>query len=289
MDKSPKLTVVIPAYNEAQVITKVIEDLKERNKDYEIIVVDDGSTDNTYELARQTGVKVIHHSYNQGYGAALKTGIRNAETDFVCTMDADGQHRAEDVEKLFEEIKNDNYDVVIGARSKRSHISLVRVPGKKMLSIFANYLSGIRIPDLNSGLRVAKKESIMKLLHLLPDGFSFSTTITIAMYKMRYNVKWVPITTNKRVGKSSVHPLRHGYQTLLLIVRLVTLFDPLRIFLPVSIFLILVGSVYQVIVILFKGFHIVGGALLSILAGISIFFFGILADQISAIRREGIK
>lgn len=278
------VSLVVPAYNEEESIKKVVNELKTLSKDVEIIVVDDGSTDGTYEAAQEIGAKVLKHPYNKGYGAALKTGIENSKGNVICFFDADNQHRLEDLEEILKYI--DDYDAVIGMRTGESHIPLLRKPGKKILSLVANYLSNHKIPDLNCGLRAFKREALAKCLHILPDGFSFSTTTTLAMYKMGYNVKWLPVTTKVRIGKSTVKQIKHGPEILLLIVRIITLFDPLKIFLPVSIFLIGGGLIYQVILIAFKGFHIVGGTILSILAGILIFFFGILADQISALRRE---
>lgn len=285
MDKSAKLTVVMPAYNEAQVITKVIGDLKEKDKNYEIIVVDDGSTDNTYELARQTGVKVVRHLHNKGYGAALKTGIRHAETDFICIMDADGQHRAEDVERLFREIENSNYDMVVGVRTGKSHFPISRRFGKFILKLVANYLAERKIPDLNSGFRIFKKGVVNKFMHILPNGFSFTTTITLALIKEGYEIAYVPITTLKRTGKSTVKPIKHGIQTLLLVIRIITLFDPLKIFLPISIFLIAIGGIYLAYgVIIYR--NIPESSMIAILLGVMFFFLGILSDQVSNLRRQ---
>ena len=155
MTNKPDVAIIIPAYNEEEGIAGVITELTELSGNHEILVVDDGSTDNTYKLASDTGVKVIRHPYNKGYGAALKTGIRNAEADIVLFMDADGQHKPSDIKKLIQYIEE--YDMVVGARTKKSKISLLRRPGKKILSITANYLAGMKIPDLNSGFRAFKK------------------------------------------------------------------------------------------------------------------------------------
>ena len=163
MDKTD-VTIIIPAYNEEEGITNVITQLKEVSENYEILVVDDGSTDNTYKLAAETGVKVIRHPYNKGYGAALKTGIRNAQADVVLFMDADGQHKPSDIKKLIQYI-GEEYDMVVGARTKKSKISLLRRPGKKILGITANYLAGMKIPDLNSGFRATRETQ-----SVLPKG-----------------------------------------------------------------------------------------------------------------------
>ena len=210
MTNKSDVTIIIPTHNEEKGIADVINGIKRLNEGYEIIVVDDGSTDNTYKLAAKTGVKVIRHPYNKGYGAALKTGIRNAEADVVLFIDADGQHKPSDIQKLIQYIGE--YDMVVGARTKKSEISLLRRPGKKILSITANYLAGMKIPDLNSGLRALKKSVAMEFMHILPNTFSFSTTITLALITSGYSVKYVPIEASERVGKSKIKPFRGGFR-----------------------------------------------------------------------------
>jgi len=287
MDEKIKLTIVIPAYNEADSIANVVEELKKRYKDYEIIVVDDGSNDKTYEVAKETAVKVIRHSHNKGYGASLKTGIRAATADLICTVDADGQHNPDDVRRLFCEIENSNYDMVVGDRTGKSHSLLIRRFGKSILFIVANYLAGRKIPDLNSGLRIFRKNTINKFMHILPNGFSFSTTSTLALIKEGYEVGYIPIIASKRMGKSrsSVRPIRDGIQTLILIIRIITLFDPLKVFLPISVFFGLFGGMYLIYgIIIYR--DIPDTAMSLILTGIVIFLVGILADQISNLRRQ---
>jgi len=285
MLKSTSLvSIVVPAFNEERSIQRVVRDLVMLGKGVEIIVVDDGSEDETCDRARKGGAKVIRHPYNKGYGAALKTGIRHSSGEVVCFFDADNQHRTEDLVQMLQFVGE--YDAVLAKRTSESHIPVLRKPGKKILSIVANYLSKQKIPDLNCGLRAFKKDILLRLLHILPDGFSFSTTTTLAMYKMGYTVKWVSITTNPRVGRSTVRQIEHGAETLVLITRIIALFDPLKVFLPISVLLIGGGLVYQIMLITLYGFHVAGGAILSVLAGILVFFFGVLADQISAMRLE---
>ena len=283
MTNKPDVTIIIPAHNEEEGIADVINGVKQLNKGYEIIVVDDGSTDNTYKLASETGVKVIRHPYNKGYGAALKTGIRNAEADIVLFMDADGQHKPSDIKKLIQYIGE--YDMVVGARTKKSKISLLRRPGKKVLSITANYLAGKKIPDLNSGFRALKKSVAMEFMHILPNTFSFSTTITLALITSGYSVKYVPIEAPARVGTSKIKPFRDGFRFILIIVRTISLFNPLKIFLPISLLLFLSGMsylIYEVIVYV----DISDTSLLLIISSLLIFFFGILSDQVSVLIRE---
>ena len=275
------IPIIIPAHNEEEGIADVINGIKQLNAGYEIIVVDDGSTDNTYKLAAETGVTVIRHPYNKGYGAALKTGIRNAEADIVLFMDADGQHKPGDIKKLMQYIGE--YDMIVGARTKKSKISLLRRPGKKVLSITANYLAGMKIPDLNSGFRALKKNVAMEFMHILPNSFSFSTTITLALITSGYSVKYVPIDAPERVGKSKIKPFRDGFRFILMIVRTISLFNPLKIFLPVSVLLFLSGMsslIYDII----HG-NIGDTSLLLIISSVLIFFFGVLSDQVSVLIR----
>jgi len=281
------ISIIIAAHNEEIGLHGLLSKIKDQplDKDFEIIVVDDGSTDSTYSIAKNSGVKVIRRPYNQGYGAALKTGIIAAKYDVILIMDADGQHNPEDIKKIIEPINR--YDMVVGSREKGSYFSLLRKPGKMFLAWIANYLAGHKIADINSGFRAIKKKKIMEFVHILPNTFSFSTTITLAFYKAGYSVKYVPITTLKRKGgKSTVKLGRHGLQTILLIIRAVALFNPLKVFVPASIIVFLIGFLYMVFSLIFIQFHIPTGAVLSMLSGIIIFFFGVLADQIAALRIE---
>lgn len=277
------VSVIIPAFNEERSIAEVISKIKALGGDYEIIVVDDGSTDRTYERAREKGVKVIHHLHNRGYGASLKTGIKNARGDVVVFVDADGQHDPMDIQRILQYMGE--YDMVVGARTDQSHNSLFRRPGKKVLSTVANYLSGTKIPDLNSGLRAVKADVVDGFMHLLPDTFSFSTTLTLLWLKSGRAVKYVPITTYKRVGTSSVNIITDGLNTLVLILRMTMLYDPLKVFLPISILLVGGGTAFGLYTLVTE-LAIWKSSLLLILSGIIIFFFGLLADQIAMLHQE---
>jgi glycosyltransferase involved in cell wall biosynthesis len=281
MTNKPEATIIIPAYNEEEGITDVINQLKVLSANYEILVIDDGSKDNTYKLATDTGVKVIRHPYNKGYGAALKTGIRNAEADVVLFMDADGQHKPSDIKKIIQYIGG--FDMVVGARTKKSKISLLRRPGKKILSITANYLAGMKIPDLNSGFRALKKSVVLEFMHILPNSFSFSTTITLALITSGYSVKYVPIEAPERVGKSKIKPFRDGFRFIMMIVRTISLFNPLKLFLPVSLLLFL-GGMLSLIYDIIHG-NIGDTSLLLIISSVLLFFFGVLSDQVSVLIR----
>lgn len=278
------LTIVIPAYNEAQSIDAVLRSLQETCSHIleEIIVVDDGSEDNTAEIADECGVTVIKHSINRGYGAALKTGIQSARTDYILTMDSDGQHCAKDVIRLWESAQG--YDMVVGQRTHLLHSPLWRMPGKWLLGWMANYLTQHKIPDLNSGLRLMRRHIVRKYLHLCPSGFSFSTTITLTLLNRGYNVVYVPIQVQKRAGKSTVS-ISTGLDTIILILRIATLFNPLRIFLPISFLIGGLGLLWGIpYTLLARGVSV--GSMLAVVTAIILFALGLISDQISQLRLE---
>ena len=280
---SSKVTVIIPAFNEEQSIGEVVDNVYRHCSSFleDIIVVDDGSTDSTYQIACQSHAVVIQHKQNKGYGASLKTGIRQAKTDFVLTMDADGQHRVEDLERL---LKFSDYDMVVGQRSSLIHSALWRMPGKWFIGKIANYLTNRKIPDLNSGLRLIRREVAVRYIHLCPSGFSFSTTITMALLSRGYNITYVPIQVEKRVGKSTVS-LKTGFDTIVLVLRLAALFNPLRLFLPISLVVGLIGIIWGIPYAL-DGRGVSIAAMLAIMTAILLFGLGILCDQISQLRLE---
>lgn len=278
------LSVVIPAYNEEKGILKVIEELKlvldNTKQPYEIIVVDDGSTDNTAEIVEKIeNTRLIQHVHNKGYGAALKTGIKGASGDFILITDADGSYPNKDVPRLLEHVEQ--YDMVVGARTgKDVNIQLYRKPAKWFLSRLANYLSGTKIPDLNSGMRIFRKEAAIRFFSILPSGFSFTTTLTLAYLSNDYNIRYVPIDYYERTGKSKIRPLSDGFNFIILIVRTITYFNPLKVFLPASILLFIFGSgvlLYQLIV----QRNIADLSVMLILAAFQIAFLGLLADLIT--------
>lgn len=283
-DKYNDLTVIIPAYNEAEAIGHVVSELLEAAVGTRVIVIDDGSEDSTGDIAEAAGAMVIRHRRNRGYGAGLKTGMRAAKTGYVAMYDADGQHRPEDLVRLFSAAGQ--HDAVIGARDKESYQAASRRPGKWLLGKIANALVGQKIPDLNSGLRVFRREVIMRYLHLLPDGFSASTTSTVCMLQRGYDVVFLPITTRKRVGKSNVRQIRDGLNAIFLMIRLIILFNPTRFFLPPAVLLILIGLVYGAVTAIREGLGVPTLALLLVSTGLITGMFGLLADQISSLRRE---
>lgn len=286
MDGKYKVSIVLPAFNEGDVIGRVLERLVPiaSENGWEVLVVDDGSIDQTGEIARNCGVTVIGHPHNRGYGASLKTGLLGCKGDVVVIMDSDGQHDEQDITRLLEYI--DNHDMVVGQRTKDSHSDVIRKPGKFILGKVANFLAGKKIPDINSGLRAYRKDLLLKLVHLMPDGFSFSTTSTVAYSCMNFRVKYVPIKVGKRIGTSTVSQVRHGFEAILLMLRLIVLFNPLKVFMPIAITSIATGLAYQVFIFFKDGWHVHGGAIIAFTAGVQAFLFGLMIDQISAIRRE---
>lgn len=287
---SKQLSVIIPAYNEGKTIEQTIQGLKKElnrlNLDYEIIVVDDGSTDKTKEvLEKIEEIKLINHPFNKGYGASLKTGIEKAQFDNLLFFDADGQHKTEYISELIKYMND--FDMVAGARTGYKG-PLIRQPGKKILLWLANYLSRQDIPDLNCGLRLVKKPIISKFTHLLCDGFSFSTTTTLLFISEGLSIKFVPITINKKSNKSLVKP-KHALDTLILILRTILLSSPLRIFLPITGLLIILGITSFVIDIIQSyraSLNISDATILLFISSLLIFFFGLLADQLASIRKE---
>lgn len=278
-------TIVIPAFNEASAIAQTLQDLGQPPGCRQIIVVDDGSSDDTANLATRHGAKVIKNTYNKGYGASIKAGILACGTDHIVTFDADGQHSREALMKVVEAASG--FDMFVGRRDKNSYQHWNRGLGKKILRFVANYLVNRNIPDLNSGLRVFKTDVIKKYLHLCPDGFSFSTTSTIAMFKMGHTVGYVSVTVSARRGRhSSVKWFEDGLRTFMLIVNLTALFNPMRVFLPLAALFVATSLVYFIIYSLAVRVHVSPSMVMLFITGVLIFVLGIVCEQVSAIRRE---
>jgi glycosyltransferase involved in cell wall biosynthesis len=275
------VSIVIPVYNEKETIGSVIDQIlsvmEKADILNEIIVVDDGSTDETVQIVRERAVQLVRHPFNKGYGAALKTGMRKAKYDTIAIIDADGTYPVEDLPKLVSGIGE--WDMVVGARvGQDAQVSPLRKLAKWFLTQLANYLVGTPIPDLNSGLRAFKKDIAIRFYHLLPSGFSFTVTITLALLSNDYLVQYVPIRYYKRRGKSKIKPIRDTLGFLQLIIRTVMYFAPLKIFLPVSLALFLLGAViflYSVLV-LHKVMDVT--VVVTMLASIQIAAIGLLAD-----------
>jgi glycosyltransferase involved in cell wall biosynthesis len=276
------VTIIVPAYNEAegigQVLDTIITCMREAGMEYELIVIDDGSTDGTEAIVAAKGVRIVRHKFNRGYGASLKTGIRQSRYPMVAIIDADGTYPVDALPKLLACMSE--YDMAVGARTG-DHVKIqpLRRPAKWFLKKLADYLSGFKIPDLNSGLRVFRRELAERFFGIFPDGFSFTTTITLAALTNGYRVEFIPINYYKRTGQSSIKPLRDFLGFILLIIRLIVYFKPLNVFLPVSAVLLLVGFSKAMIDVIHQNYFGVGSAIV-ILAALQIAFLGLLADLI---------
>lgn len=280
------VSVIIPAYNEETGIKSTLENLVagKYHEKYEIIVVDDGSNDNTRAICEEFPVRVISHTVNKGYGAALKTGIRKANAEKVVFMDSDGQHDPKFLDQLVAML--DEYEMVIGCRTEDSFQVKNRKAGKKVIRMVGEFLVEQKLPDYNSGFRGFEKSLIKDMLHFMPNGFSFSTTSTLAFMKEGYNIGTFPIVVEERVGRrSNVKFIKDGTKTLMLLLRIIMLFNPLKIFLPASLVTGTAGIVYGV-----WGFMIAGrfsnGAIILLTLGMILFFIGLIADQISLLNRK---
>ena len=283
-----RLSIIIPAYNEEAGIGPVIQKLKKTMEKtphtYEIIVVNDGSGDKTGKIARSNGVKLIEHPRNRGYGASLKTGIKRARHDWILITDADGTYPVEDIPRLLKH--TGQYDMVVGARTGRSvHIPLLRRPAKWFLLKLAGYISGTRIPDINSGMRVFKKSIAYRFMGLFPPGFSFTTTITLASLTNDYSVKYVPINYHRRKGKSSINPFKDFIGFFALTLKMSLYFSPMRIFTPASVLLVILGILYGIFQYITTA-NIAQLPIILLLAGIQIGAIGLLADLVVKRERE---
>ncbi len=283
MASPSSVSIVIPAMNEADAIGGVVAQLRAAAPWHEIIVVDDGSSDATGIQAESAGARVVRHPYNKGNGAAVKTGIRAATGEFILIVDADGQHRPEDARRLVERLGE--YDLVIGARSGGTQANARRRMGNAILNGLASYLTGRRIPDLTSGFRGARREQLREFIHLLPNGFSTPTTTTLAFLRAGYNVTFEPVDALPRVGQSKIRLARDGAKFFLILLKVITLFSPLRIFVPISAASLLVGIAYGVWNVAMYS-RIPNGSVLLILFAVVVFLVGLVSEQISSLRIE---
>jgi glycosyltransferase involved in cell wall biosynthesis len=283
---SEQTSVVVPAFNEEAAIGLFITELLTVAPWREVLVVDDGSTDDTGQRARTAGARVIGHPYNKGNGAAVKTGIREASGACILIIDADGQHRPADAPRLVDQLGA--YDLVVGARSSGSQASWARRAGNSSLNAIASYLAGRPIPDLTSGFRAAKRACLLEFLHLLPNGFSTPTTTTLAFMKAGYSVRFEPIEAARRRGESKIKLGSDGVTFFLILLKIITIFSPLRIFLPVSAAAFTTGAAYALWTIATQS-HVTNSSVLLILLSVVIFLIGLVSEQISSLRFDGRK
>ena len=278
------ISVIIPAHNEAHNIGQVVSHILTLHSDFEIIVIDDGSTDGTGDLARDAGAIVYRHPYNMGNGAAIKSGVRIASGRVLVFMDADGQHDPADLEKLLQYFPE--FDMVVGARPKGAQTSKFRAMGNRIYNRLASYVTNFQIRDLTSGFRAVKSDLARNLLYLLPNTYSYPTTLTLGMLRSGKSVKYVKINAQSRkTGKSDIRIIKDGVRFFMIIVRICTFYSPLKIFLPVSMVLFLTGLAYYCYTFFTFGRFTNMSALL-FTTSILIFMLGLISEQISQMRFE---
>jgi glycosyltransferase involved in cell wall biosynthesis len=286
MSAAAETSVIVPAFNEALAIRQVITGLQSAAPWREIIVVDDGSADDTAAQAAAAGAHVIRHPYNKGNGAAVKTGLRHSTGAFVLILDADGQHPPADAVRLVNQLGD--YDLVVGARAGSTQATLSRRAGNAILNAIAGYLAARPIPDLTSGFRAARRECLIEFLHLLPNGFSTPTTTTMAFLKAGYSVCFEPIEAARRRGASKIRLGSDGIGFFLILLKVITIYSPLRIFAPVSVAAFAAGAAYALWTIATQS-HVTNSSVLLILTSIVIFLIGLVSEQIASLRFEGRK
>ncbi|EXB48056.1 glycosyltransferase family 2 protein [Acinetobacter sp. 1000160] len=276
-----KTSIVLPAKNESGAIGQTVARIQQLNLAYEIIIVNDGSTDNTKDIAEQAGAKVVSHPYSKGNGAAIKTGARTALGDVIVFMDADGQHDPNDIPHLLMQIEQ-GYDLVVGARQKGSQASIGRGIANTLYNHLATYMTEHRVEDLTSGFRAVRAEKFREFLYLLPNGFSYPTTSTMAFFRAGYSVAYVPIHTAQRIGKSHINPVKDGVRFFLIIFKIATLFSPLKMFLPIAVVLFLMAtSWYGYTLYEFHRFTNMSALLYT--GSVMIFLMGLISEQITAL------
>ncbi len=289
MEQAPgfgDVSVVLPCRNEAAALPELLPALRDQLPGAEIVLVDDGSEDESADIARQNGIKVVSHPYSMGNGAAVKTGARYASGDVLVFMDADGQHDPGDVSRLLKKL-GQGYDMVVGARSPDTHATTFRRIGNRVFNVFASWMTGHRIHDLTSGFRAVRARHFRKFLYLLPNGFSYPTTSTMAYFRSGLPVAYVPIRAMGGTGKSHISLFRDGTRFLLIILKIGALFSPMRLFLPISMMLFLLGMMHYGYN--YYNFHkFTNMSALLLMASLFSFLIGILSEQISSLHYKGI-
>ena len=275
------LSIVLPAYNEAAIIAKIVQRLKTAYPEAEIIVVDDKSQDDTATQAKQAEARVVSHHYNMGNGAAIKTGARNASGDIIVFMDGDGQHDDRDIPELLRKIE-EGYELVVGARDPDTQASWVRRLGNDVLNKFASLMTGFPIKDLTSGFRAVHRATFKDFIYLLPNGYSYPTTSTMAYLRSGLPVDYVPIRARPRVGKSKINFVRDGIRFLVIVMKVTTMFSPMRLFLPVSFLFFFLGlGRYLYFYVQTGQFSNMAGVLF--VTSVLIFLIGLVSEQVTAL------
>ncbi|WP_376697490.1 glycosyltransferase family 2 protein [Wenzhouxiangella sp. EGI_FJ10305] len=283
MEPAPgSISVIIPAKNEEAAIGQVVEGVRKHLPEAEIIVVDDGSTDETAEIAQKAGATVERHPHALGNGAAVKRGARRATGEILVFLDGDGQHDSTDIPRLLEKL-DQGFDMVVGARSSASsHANAGRLMANGIYNLVASIVTGHTIPDLTSGFRAVRSRKFRKFLYLLPNGFSYPTTITMAFMRSGFPVEFVEIQTAQRTGRSHIRPIRDGIRFLLIIFKIATLYSPLKLFLPASGVFFLIGLGYYIYTFLEMG-RFTNMTVLLMSAAVIIFLIGLISEQITTL------
>lgn len=280
-EQTMKVSIVLPAKNESAAIGQTIAQIQLLQLAHEVIVVNDGSTDQTKQVAESAGAKVVTHPYSKGNGAAIKTGARTATGDIIVFMDADGQHDPQDIPRLIEKIEQ-GYDLIVGARQKGSQASVGRSIANALYNSLATYMTEQKVEDLTSGFRAVRADKFREFLYLLPNGFSYPTTSTMAFFRAGYSVTYVPIHAAKRIGKSHIQPLKDGVRFFLIIFKIATLFSPLKMFLPIAILLFMMATGWYGYTLWDAGRFTNMSALLYT-GSIMIFLMGLISEQVTAL------
>lgn len=291
MELKPELTIVIPAYNEEEnlkiILPELIAFVEKRN--WKLIITNDGSKDNTKAVLKNfehsDRLKVVHHKLNKGYGAAIKSAIQASNTEYVITIDADGQHRTEDVDKLFALVKSTDADMIVGSRKGTKDASFMRSIGKSIIRFTAKMMLTVPVHDINSGMKIYRTELAKQYLHLTPNNMPYSDIITLIFISNRHLVLEEPIVVNDRLKGESTIGIQTAFETIMEIVNMIFLFNPMKIFLPVSIIAFVISAAWGIPIIL-RGQGVSSGALLGFISSLIFFFLGLIAEQLTLIRKN---